>query len=104
MVNTQARRPDTFSWFPPGLEKWETIFQSGNFDQQTGKVKNFTQKLENEEILTLADLGGVPDAPPTGPNSFVFAYIFIEKCLCWRPGCPPPQREILDPPLFGTRK
>ena len=45
---------------------------------------------------TLADLGGVPGAcPPTGPNSFVLAYIFAEKHLCQRftpplPGPPPP--------------
>ena len=34
-------------------------------------------------ILALADLGGACRAhapPPTGPNSFVFAYIFAEKC------------------------
>ena len=33
-------------------------------------------------IFTLADLGGgVPGTrPPMGPNSFVFAYIFTEKC------------------------
>ena len=27
--------------------------------------------------------------PPTGPNSFVFTYIFAEKCLCQRLAHPP---------------
>ena len=31
--------------------------------------------------------GGASQAsfPPMGPNSFLFAYIFAEKCPCWRP-------------------
>ena len=40
-------------WFPPGLEnrenleKREDIFQSGNFTQNTGKIrKNYTGKLK----------------------------------------------------------
>ena len=42
----------------------------------------------------LADLGGVPGAhPPMGPNSFVFAYIFTEKC---------PRRRSM-PSLMGAR-
>ena len=28
--------------------------------------------------------------PPMGPNSFIFAYIFTEKHLCWRSTPPPP--------------
>ena len=36
--------------------------------------------------------------PPTGPNSFVFTYVFNKKRLCRR--LAPPQREILDPPLI----
>ena len=45
--------------------------------------------------------------PPTGPNSFIFTYVFTEKCLCQRfaplqQGLAPPQREILDPPLIYT--
>ena len=33
-------------------------------------------------MATLADLGGVRRVrPPTGPNSFIFAYIFTEKGL-----------------------
>ena len=40
--------------------------------------------------IPLADPGGV------GPNSFLFAYIFAEKCPCRGPR---PLREILDPPL-----
>ena len=44
-------------------------------------------------------------ALPTGSISFIFAYIFAKKCMHWRlappqwVGTPPPQREILDPPL-----
>ena len=42
--------------------------------------------------------------PPTGPNSFIFAHIFTEKCPHWRPKPPPkmglhPLWEILDPAL-----
>ena len=45
-------------------------------------------------IKTLVDLGGMPGAcPPTGPNSFVFTYIFVEKC---------PRRRS-TPPLTGPR-
>ena len=45
--------------------------------------------------------GGVPGArPPMGPNSFVFAYIFTEKCPRRRSTAP--LREILDPPLNMT--
>ena len=43
----------TYSLFPLGLEKWDTIFQSGNFDQ-TGKVREFYPKYwKNQEVLTL---------------------------------------------------
>ena len=43
--------------------------------------------------------------PTTGPNSFIFAYIFAEKCPR-RMSTPPQQvhtrlQEILDPPLKG---
>ena len=46
-------------------------------------------------ISALADLGGVPGArpPPTGPNSFIFTYIFAKKH--------PRQRST--PPLTGPR-
>ena len=42
--------------------------------------------------------------PPTGPNSFIFIYVFTEKHLCQSLAPPPmrvgtPQWEILDPPL-----
>ena len=57
-------------------------------------------------IITLADPGApLACAPPTGSNSFIFAYVFTEKCLRWKLlppqqlSTPPPQREILDPPL-----
>ena len=56
----------------------------------------------------LADLGGAcpVHGPPMGPNSFVFTYIFTEKCPRRR-SMPPlmgarPPREILDPPLRRT--
>ena len=44
--------------------------------------------------------GGAAGArpPPTGSISFVFAYVFVEKCTCRR--LAPPQREILDPLLI----
>ena len=48
---------------------------------------------------------GVPPArpPPTGSNSFIFAYVFAKKCPHRRSAPPygsvPPQWEILDPPL-----
>ena len=47
--------------------------------------------------------------PPTGPNSFVFTYIFTEKCPRWRPkppqngSTPPPLWKILDPVLHQFR-
>ena len=54
----------------------------------------------------LANLGGHAGhtPPPTEPNSFIFAYIFVKKCPCQRStphltGPCPPLREILDPPL-----
>ena len=48
--------------------------------------------------VALADLGGrARRTLPMGPNSFVFAYIFTEKCP--RQRSTPPLREILDPPL-----
>ena len=47
----------------------------------------------------------MPPPPPTGPNSFIFTYVFTEKHLCRRLAPPPmrvgaPQREILDSPLL----
>ena len=58
--------------------------------------------------IALADLGGVPGArPPTGPNSFIFAYNFNKKHPCQRSTSPQrihvPLWEILDPPLDSTR-
>ena len=57
-------------------------------------------------VKSLADPGGAPPAraPPTGSISFIFAYVFAEKCTLQRlapppNGLAPPQREILDPPL-----
>ena len=34
--------------------------------------------------------------PPTGPNSFIFTYVFTEKCLCRRLA-PPPTRVGAPP-------
>ena len=55
----------------------------------------------------LADLGEVclVHAPPMGPISFIFAYIFTKKCPCQRSmpplmGACPPLREIVDSPLL----
>ena len=46
--------------------------------------------------------------PPIGPNSFIFAYIFTEKCPHWRPKPPKwvhtPLQKILDPALIFTKK
>ena len=57
--------------------------------------------------MSLADPGGVPPAraPPTGSNSFVFAYVFAKKHPHRRSAPPPngsapPQWEILDLPLL----
>ena len=76
----------------------------------------FIAELPNDELtgnptlnlspLSLADPGGRRRrAPPptTGSISFVFAYVFAKKCMCWR--LVPPQQvgtlqwEILDLPL-----
>ena len=38
-----------------------------------------------------------PPPPPTGPNSFVFTYVFTEKCRCRRL-TPPPTRVSAPPP------
>ena len=52
---------------------------------------------------------GVPwhvPPPPTGSISFIFTYVFTKKCTHWRlvppngSAPPPPQWEILDPPLY----
>ena len=40
-------------------------------------------------------LGVAGACPPTILNSFVFAYIFTEKCPCWRPN--PPQNGSTPP-------
>ena len=78
---------------------------------------NFMWKCYSKSFITIpwkfkckspvADLhtkvsGAYP--PPTGPNSFVFTYVFTKKHLCQRLVPPPmrvgaPQWKILDPPL-----
>ena len=50
----------------------------------------------NIRPLPLADPGGGRRqcAPtPTGSISFVFAYVFAEKCTCWRSAPPPPPTQ-----------
>ena len=61
-----------------------------------------------EDLFNIGGSGGAAGTcprPRTGSNSFVFAYVFTEKCLCWRLAPPQwlgvPQREILDLPLIG---
>ena len=56
------------------------------------------------KLYPLADPGGAAGTcPPTGSISFIFTYVFIEKCMHQRlappNGSAPPQWEILDPPL-----
>ena len=55
-------------------------------------------------VIALADLGGMPGtrSPPTGPNSFIFPYIFAEKHQ--RQGSTYPLWKILDPPLNRDNK
>ena len=51
----QAAFYDQISWFPQGLEnleKWENFYQSGNFTQNTGKIRGIYPKYwKSEEIL-----------------------------------------------------
>ena len=69
------------------------------------KVSSKDFQSWNKIINALADPGGRRGArPPTGSISFVFTYVFAEKCTRRRlvpppNGSAPPQREILDPPL-----
>ena len=72
----------------------------------TGLVITVTLCLVIFKPYPLADPGGRRGAPPpTGSISFVFTYVFTEKCTHQRlappngSAPPPPQREILDPPL-----
>ena len=77
------------------------------------KAKTLTEEYEAEEDHALADPGGGATArapPPTGSISFVFAYVFAKKCMHQRLAPPPtgrrppPQREILDPPLRWNKE
>ena len=55
-----------------------------------------TLSCSKSEACALADLGGCAQhTPPMGPNSFVFAYIFTEKCP--RRRSMPPQRVHAPP-------
>ena len=65
---------------------------------------NFTMELDVTRVFIGRSRGVLVHAPPTGPNSFIFAYIFTEKCPRWRPKSPPkwvhaPLQKILDPAL-----
>ena len=53
----------------------------------------------------LVDPGGAAGTcpPPTGSISFIFTHVFAKKCMCQR-SAPPPQWEILDPPLVSSQK
>ena len=72
------------------------------------KVASYKSWLEPHSF-SLVDPGGqllvYAPPPPMGSNSFVFAYVFTKKCPHQRSvpptmaRHPPPQREILDPPL-----
>ena len=72
------------------------------------KFHDFHTCDSDEFLSVLNSIGGSGGAcrrtsPPTGPNSFIFAYIFTEKCSRWRPKPPKmgprPLRKILDPAL-----
>ena len=43
------------------------------------------------DAYAVADPGGATGVrPPTGSISFIFAYVFAEKCMCRRLAPPPP--------------
>ena len=75
------------------------------------KVLSICSLVSMRVVYPVADLhtkvSGVPPPPPTGPNSFIFTYVFTKKHLCQRLAPPPkrvgaPQQEILDPPLVPS--
>ena len=54
----------------------------------------------NEWIKALVDPGGAASAcPPNRIHFFCFRIRFCRKVYASEVGAPPPQREILDPPL-----
>ena len=59
--------------------------------------------------VTVVDPGFAPSPPPMGPNSFIFTYIFAKELPHWtlvpppRGWSPPPQWEILEPPLSDNQ-
>ena len=57
--------------------------RKGEGQSNDSRFCNDTKSIDTKELTldALADPGaGVPGArPPTGPNSFIFAYIFAEK-------------------------
>ena len=72
---------------------------------------SYTSSQTYHTILTFMFIGGSRGGraghtpPPTGPNSFIFTYIFTEKHLrqgihTLPNGSTPPLLEILDPPLM----
>ena len=68
------------------------------------KIITITFSVKAEMHNIGGSRGRARRTPPMGPNSFIFAYIFTEKCPRRRSmppltGARPPLREILDPPL-----
>ena len=69
------------------------------------RVSGSILELRGQLTMALADPGGaaVHAPPPPQQDQFLsFSHTFLPKSVCiggWRP--PPPQREILDPPLYG---
>ena len=68
------------------LQKIRISYKSGAYYQIE---KAHTFKCMGYQFLDMIAVGhlhtqvsGAP--PPTGPNSFVFTYVFTEKRLCWR--------------------
>ena len=62
------------------------------------KVLSICSLVSMRVVYPVADLhtkvSGTP--PPTGPNSFIFTYVFTEKCLCQR--LAPPPKRVGAPP------
>ena len=68
-----------------------------NHKYQINEGLDILAQMRFHQIPRLVADPGVPP-PPKGPNSFILADVFTEKCP-HRTSAPPSQREILDPPL-----
>ena len=77
-----------------------TMAATGEDEPLVGAVGGVNESVATEH---LSDVKWRDDAfpPPTGLNSFVFAFIFAKNARI-RHRCSLPQREILDPPLVYT--